>query len=229
MLTMSWTPLAERFSALPLILAGPILRRTEPQTVTVWLALKQPQKVTLRIYARSEGKLIRQFEGTRHTVRLANPLHIAAVTARATNSDESLNWGGFYYYDLFFQPDSQANSLDAPVPETAAHLDTAGILNIDPSKADPLHRLVYPEHPLPSFVLPHEDLNQVKLLHGSCRKPHGIGKEMLSAVDTMLESAPGNLADRPQQLFMSGDQIYGDDVAASLLFALIDAGNILFE
>ena len=52
---------------------------------------------------------------------------------------------------------------------------------------------------------------------------------MLSAVDTMLESAPGNLADRPQQLFMTGDQIYGDDVAASLLFALIDAGNILFE
>ncbi len=226
---MSWTPLAERFSTLPLILAGPILRRTEPQAVTVWLALKEPQKVTLRIYTRSEGKLIQQFEGTRHTVHLGNHLHITAVTARATSSDESLNWGGLYYYDLFFQPDSQASSLDAPVPETAAHLDTIGILNIDPSKADPLHRLVYPEHPLPSFLLPPEDLNQLRIVHGSCRKPHGIGREMLSALDTILEASTQHGAIRPQHLFLTGDQIYADDVAATLLFAVIDAGHFLLE
>jgi len=35
-------------------------------------------------------------------------------------------------------------------------------------------------HSLPSFVLPPEDLNHLKILHGSCRKPHGVGKEMLS-------------------------------------------------
>lgn len=45
---MSWTPLAERFDRLPLILAGPILRRTEQHAVTVWLALKEAQMVTLR-------------------------------------------------------------------------------------------------------------------------------------------------------------------------------------
>ena len=51
---MSWTPIAERFPTLPLILAGPILRRTEPQAVTVWLALKKSQTVTLRIYYYSQ-------------------------------------------------------------------------------------------------------------------------------------------------------------------------------
>ncbi len=222
---MSWTPLAGRFSDLPLILAGPILRRTEPHAVTVWLALKKPQTVTLRIYARDAGgNLVQRLEGTRYTVRLGDHLHIVAVTARATKKEEELAWGELYYYDLFFQSGSP---LDAPM--TAAHLATAGILNVDPSPADPLQRLVYAGHPLPGFVLPPEDLNQFRILHGSCRKPQGVGQEMLSALDIILEASIQGTASRPQQLFMTGDQIYADDVAASLLFALIDAGKFLFE
>ena len=222
---MSWTPLAERFSSLPLILAGPILRRTEPEAVTVWLALKESRRVILRVYQRNmEGTLLQQLEGTRQTVRLGDHLHIVAVTARATNGDDRLTWGASYSYNLFFQADSTFESHEL---ETPADLSTPGILTLDPSSADLLHRLIYPGHSLPGFVLPPEDLNQVKLLHGSCRKPHGIGKEMLSSIDTMLEDAAAHPADRPQQLFLTGDQIYGDDVAASLLFALIDAGDVL--
>src|SRR5256714_1312678 len=222
---MSWTPIAERFPTFPLILAGPILRRTEPQAVTVWLALKKSQTVTLRIYAQGEdGNLNEQFAGTRRTVRLGDHLYLVAVTARARYSGEQLAWGALYYYDLFFQTDS---SSDDHVLVTAAHLSTPGILNIDPSLADPLKQLVYPGHPLPSFVLPPEDLNQLRIIHGSCRKPHGIGKEMLSALDLILEGAVQNGVNRPQQLFLTGDQIYADDVAESLLFALTDAGNFL--
>ncbi len=222
---MSWTPLAERFSNLPLILAGPMLRRAEPRAVTVWLALKKSQTVTLRIYARDAGgELVQQLEGTWHTVRLGDYLHVVAITARATSRDEQLAWGGLYYYDLFFQPGDAAGDQ-----ATAGHLSTPGILNLDPAAADPLHRLVYPGLPLPSFVLPPEDLNQVSMLHGSCRKPHGVGKEMLSAIDTMLEASSQDVANRPQQLFMTGDQVYADDVAASLLFALIDAGKFLLQ
>ena len=225
---MSWTPLAQRFTALPLILAGPLLRRVEPQSVTVWLALKESRRVTLRVYARNDaGDLVLQCEGTRRTIRLGNNLHIVAVTANA-GMDTPLRWGGLYYYDMFFQADDHAGTLDTPVPESGAHLDTPGILNIDPSQADPLHRLVYPGHPLPSFVLPPEDVNQLRVVHGSCRKPHGVGREMLSALDTILESTIQQEEDRPQQLFLTGDQIYADDVAAALLFTLIDAGNVFF-
>ncbi len=146
---MSWTPLAERFTALPLILSGPLLRRVEPQSVTVWLALKEPCMVTLRVYARNDaGGLVLQFEGTHHTIRLGDHLHIVAVTARASD-DTLLHWGALYYYDLYFQADDHTGALDTPVPETAAHLDTPGILNIDPSQTDLLHRLVYPGHALP--------------------------------------------------------------------------------
>ena len=225
---MSWTPLAERFTALPLILAGPLLRRVEPQFVTVWLALKEPRMVTLRVYASNDaGDLVQQCEGAHHTIRLGNHLHIVAVTARAS-ADALLHWGGLYYYDLFFQADDHTGTLETPVPANAAHLETPGILNIDPSQADPLHRLVYPGHTLPSFVLPPEDVNQLRVVYGSCRKPHGAGKEMLSALDTILASAIQQGKDRPQQLFLAGDQIYADDVAAPLLFALIDAGNFFF-
>ncbi len=223
---MSWTPLAERFAALPLILAGPILRRTEPRAVTVWLALKAPQTVTLRIYARDgTGNLDPRMEGMRRTVRLGDHLHIVAVTARFANSDEQLAWGGLYYYDLFFQSDWPSGDHE-PVP--AAHLGSPGILTNDSAPTDPLKQLVYPGHPLPSFVLPPEDLNQLRIMHGSCRKPHGIGKEMLSALDNILEDSAHNPLQRPQQLFLTGDQIYADDVAEPLLHALIDAGNFLF-
>ncbi|SRR5713226_3496770 len=224
---MSWLSLAGRFSSLPLILAGPMLRRAEPHAVTVWLALKAARLATLRIYgSNAEGKLVQQLEGTRHTVRLGDHLHLVAVTAHATNQRERLAWGELYYYNLFFQADSTPGRNG---PETPADLDTPGILTLDPSSADLLHRLVYPGHPLPGFVLPAEDLNQLRLLHGSCRKPHGVGKEMLSAIDAMLEDAAENPTSRPQQLFMTGDQIYGDDVAAGLLCALIDAGHVLLE
>ncbi|HTD18930.1 MAG TPA: hypothetical protein VK667_05295, partial [Ktedonobacteraceae bacterium] len=82
---MSWIPLVERFSAFPLILSGPILRRVEQQSVTVWLALKESCTVTLRIYTRNdEETLVQQFEGTHHTIRLGNHLHIVAVTDYAT-------------------------------------------------------------------------------------------------------------------------------------------------
>lgn len=222
---MSWMPLAERFSALPLILAGPILRRTEPRAVTVWLALKEPRTVTLRIFARDAvGDLVERFAGTRQTVRLGDHLHIVAVTARTSTDEEPLAWGGLYSYDLFFQQDASEDRVSEAVP----HLSTPGVLALDPSSADCLQWLVYPGHPLPSFVLPPQDLNQLRILHGSCRKPGGAGKDMLCALDTALAEANQDGANRPQQLFLTGDQIYADDVAAPLLAALIDAGSFLF-
>src|SRR5256714_776065 len=190
-----WTSLAERFSALPLIVACPILRRTEPHAVTVWLALKESRMLTLRIYVQdTAGTLIEQFAGTRHTVRLGDHLHLVAVTARASTHEEQLAWGGLYYYGLFFQQ----SSSDVHAPGTVANLGTPGVLNICPSVADHLERLVYPGHPLPSFVLPAQDLNELRILHGSCRKPHGLRTDMLPGIDTMLAETAHSAASRPQ-------------------------------
>ncbi len=220
---MTWTPLAQRFDALPFILAGPLLRRTEPASVTVWLAVKEACQVTLRIYRRgAEDKLVPQFEGTRNTVRLGDHLHLVAVTAATNQTEEQLQWGQHYYYDLFFLPE------DAPLTADAAHLAMPGIYTAAHSQADPIQSLVYHGHPLPGFVLPPEDLNQLRVIHGSCRKLHGNGRDMLSAVDALLTRSLHDASDYPHQLFLTGDQIYADDVSPVALFALMDVGQFLF-
>jgi hypothetical protein len=231
---MSWISLASRIAQLPLVLCGPIVRRVEPTTVTVWLALKEPRHVTLRVYARDDddnnnkNTLSLCMEGTHATVRLGDYLHIVAVTAHATGDKQALAWGKLYYYDLFFRSATTTipgHEIEGEVPP---HLSTPGILTQTDAEVDPLHGLVYEGHPLPSFVLPPQDINQLRIVHGSCRKAHGDGREMLSTVDMLLADAAHDPTQRPQQLYLTGDQIYADDVAAPLLLALIDAGQCLF-
>ncbi len=104
---MSWIPLSERFSSLPLILAGPVVRRVEPQSVTVWLALKEPCTVTLRVYVREDtAGLVRQCEGTRHTIRLGDYLHLVAVTA-STKAAKYAGCGSAAQRRLAEQPESR--------------------------------------------------------------------------------------------------------------------------
>src|SRR5205085_5671207 len=107
-----------------------MLRRTEPTAVTVWLALKSARTVTLRIYVRNaQGELVPRIEGTRHSVRLGDHLHIVAVTARAAGDHERLAWGQLYHYNLFFQPEDASTGS---APQAPADLDTPGILTLDP-------------------------------------------------------------------------------------------------
>lgn len=75
--------------------------------------------------------------------------------------------------------------------------------------------IVYPNHPFPFFII---QPNIDKILHGSCRKPHHPSKDGLLRVDELLENTPPS--DWPSVLMMSGDQIYADDVAAPMLWAI---------
>ncbi len=219
---MSWTSLADRFDSLPLILAGPILRRTEPQAVTVWLALKQARSVTLRVYEQgADGSRTERLVGTRATVRLGDHLHIVAVTAQG---DAPLASGETYSYNVYFQD----VAVDTPASESTPSLLSSGVIVADLAKASAQQRLVYGANELPTFVLPPQTLDEVRIFHGSCRKPHGVGKDALATLDLVLEESVTTSAKRPQQLYLTGDQIYADDVAAPLLFMLMDAGSYLF-
>jgi PhoD-like phosphatase len=81
----------------------------------------------------------------------------------------------------------------------------------------------------PSFMLPSKR-DKLAFVHASCRKPHGGGPDMLPLVDTLVGAsrlATEGPRVRPQQLFLTGDQIYADDVAPGLLGALMEAGELL--
>ncbi|MEO1377697.1 MAG: hypothetical protein AAFW70_26140, partial [Cyanobacteria bacterium J06635_10] len=202
---MGWTPLRERIDNLPLVLAGPILRRTEPDSVTVWVALKASRRVTLTIFDKNHNFL---FESSRTTARIGINLHIVAVTAKA--SSNILINGENYLYDLDF---GNGELLNSP-----------GIL----TELGSLEDITYPRYKLPSFALPPSNFQDLRIIHGSCRKPHGESLDALAAVDKMIEEAlEQEPKKRPHQLFLTGDQIYADDVADVLLFMLMDASETL--
>ncbi len=55
------------------------------------------------------------------------------------------------------------------------------------------------------------------MVHASCRKPNGPGYDALAWLDARIEDTLTDTDARPQQLFLTGDQIYADDVADCLL------------
>lgn len=218
---MSWTPLCDRIDRLPLILAGPILRRTEPDAVTVWLALKEPRKVTLRVYSTVAGKgeTVNQMVllGSRYTVPLGQYLHVVAVTAKPDPVHARSFWG---LRDLRLQPgEIYAYDLDFGNCNLTEALTLGGFF--------PRVTISYFEHNLPTFAMPPDDLNDLRIVHGSCRKPHGGGRDALPILDDLISYYADRANSRPHQLFLTGDQIYGDDVADPLLWAVTDAGNTL--
>lgn len=210
---MSWTPLCDRVDRLPLILAGPILRRTEPNAVTVWVALKEPRNVTLKVYStvNGNGEVIDRLLliGKSYTIPLGQFLHVVTITANPYVIGESiLQPSEIYAYDLEFGNNNltEALNFDSGFPEVT---------------------ISYFPHQLPTFAMPPNDLNYLRIVHGSCRKPHGGGRDALTMLDDLIGHSANQPLNRPQQLFLTGDQIYGDDVADPLLWAVTEAGNTL--
>ena len=207
---MAWQSLKNQTDALPLVLAGPILRRTEQKAVTVWLALKEPRTVTLRVARKDIPDQAVLRSAPRAPIKLGQHLYVVAVTARPDTG--TLDPGHIYLYDIDF---GNGQTLMSPKVVTAQ-----GGLSAQA-------RVSYPGVGLPSFALPPANIQQLRLVHGSCRKPHGDCWDALSALDTILDLTYGNANARPHQLFLTGDRIYADDVADALLFMIHDRQSAL--
>jgi hypothetical protein len=99
---------------LPLVLAGPILRRTEPQSVSVWIALQTAATIQLQVLP-AAGNPIDDvtpplLQGTAATIALGKSLHVALITAPPI-SGESLTPGQIYAYDLKIHPHQSATPI----------------------------------------------------------------------------------------------------------------------
>lgn len=199
---MPWQSLSQTLNSRPRILAGPILRKVTPTSVTVWVAMRVHATVALTV-SHAEGVVA---TGTASTVALGTNLHIVAVTAN-TPPNEPLEEAFIYRYDMTFL------------------LGPAQIINLAQASGNAL--LAYSPFTLPTFSLPPRDLNRLRLLQGSCRRPHAPGVDMLPYIDTLIASSAVDPFSRPHQLLLTGDQIYADDVAASMLLMLVDASTTL--
>jgi hypothetical protein len=197
---MSWVNLQSSLGTRAHVVAGPILRRVTPTTVTVWVATRVGAKVTVDVI---DEESVTRLSGSRRTVAIGANLHIAAVTATLAPPPKPLTEGIIYRYDVNFEFDD-----GAPGTLRSATKDAS---------------LTYGDFDLPSFALPPSDLTQLRLIQGSCRKPHADGPDTLSLVDGLIASTASNAFARPHQLLLAGDQIYADDVAAIMLHMLLDA------
>jgi hypothetical protein len=174
-------------------------------SVTVWVALKQHATVNLEILQESGASFSPPMKASLQTVAVGTNLHIVAVTAR----NGSLVEGAIYLYDVSFDV-------------SGTHFDlTTGAKATSPTS------FAYAPYSRPSFSLPPSDLTKLRVMHGSCRKPNADGTDALSFLDTLIAENPNKANDRPHQLLLTGDQIYADEVAETLLLMLTDAGDTL--
>jgi hypothetical protein len=212
---MTFEPLANRIDDLPLVICGPILRRTEYNSVSVWIACKAPvSQLRLTIWRydtenNTAGDIV--LEGIGSTRMFGERLHIAVISADSAESGPGLNPNQIYIYDIFFEIDGSYKALYEK-----------NILSKDGKLT-----LGYGSLLLPSFCLPAHDINDLKIVHGSCRKPNGGKTDALRGLDYMLETWAMDPKQRPQLLCLHGDQIYADEVADLLLYMLMDAESVL--
>jgi hypothetical protein len=136
---MSWRSLEFRFDQLPLVLAGPILRRVTPESVSVWLALKQ--SVGVRLVVRLDGDLLFASQVETPTT-IGGGLHIICITAKSPNASSNLWPGQLYTYDIEFG-NGQRLADAARIPLSYANIGA------------------------PSFVLPPTDTTKLHLAQGS--------------------------------------------------------------
>jgi hypothetical protein len=206
------------------ILCGPIVRRVTPEEVSVWIAIKTVAKVELSVWNgmvsfNSEGEIDETpiDSVSQDTVQIGKSLHMTVVRL-ALSGDKLLQWGQLYSYNLkFTTADNDSKDLKS--------------LNLlDVADAATGHTtLSYQADQLPGFALPATNIEDLKIIHGSCRNNDNQFEDALSFVDDIIKE---NLADplkRPQQLFLSGDQIYADSVVGTLLHHLIEMGNQLLD
>ena len=236
---MAWTSIADRLNlpqddanAIPLVLAGPIIRKTTKNEVSVWIALKHQAIITFEVYEKEGYTPVLTPDSnspSASTIKLGEFLHVALLTLDGLNLSEDT----IYYYNLFFES-IQSNISPNPWIDSSnletTNLDSLNVLKIGTTSLDD-SIINYPTNDLPSFVIPTSDLNKLKVVHGSCRKSHGgqnaESPDALGALDQMLFISNNDAQNRPHQLVLTGDQIYSDDVSEILLFLLEDAAQSL--
>ncbi len=206
---------------LPSILAGPIIRRVTARSVSIWVCLSQTAQVRLNIWdkviASDAGTGLFVGEAPLHsstltdTLRIGNKMHVALVTISLEPPSLPLFPGKLYSYNLVFNIASGIFDLKS----------IELLLDKIPKPDDPIPHLALGYMPgiLPSFVLPPVTIEKLNLVHGSCRKAHGPGKDSLAALDLLIKKAviDNDPDKRPHQLFLTGDQIYADEVPTILL------------
>lgn len=178
--------------ALPGIVCGPIVRRLTRTRVSIWLATVAPDAITLTV---------REVGGADTTTvtttpaRIGSQLWMTVLTADAPAGQFAA--GHTYEYEL-----------TAPWEATRGGIPWAD--------------LALPGHSRPTFLAPPDAVGDLRLMHTSCRKPHGNGRDALAlAMDELGRRFGTAPPPQPHLLVLSGDQIYADEVGHAVISRIV--------
>ncbi|CDT61171.1 metallophosphoesterase family protein [Vibrio coralliirubri] len=178
-------------SSLPLLLAGPILRKTTATEVVLWLATSSPLTGRAELHTQE----IDDSEAAQD-----QPFYTSSL-----EEHDSIQIGTHAWVTLIrLQGEFPTNTLI----EYDIHTESGSLKELAP-------HLVYNGKSRVEFKI---STSADYILHGSCRNPHHPSKDSLVAADNKM--AEQTVAERPDMLMMSGDQIYADHVAGPTLDAI---------
>jgi hypothetical protein len=194
--------------ALPLVLAGPILRRVTADQAIFWLVTSKACEWQVELSS-GEGEIILS-ELDVQSIELSPSVYQTLLIAKPSSK---LPFDQWINYSISLTPSDESNT----------YLVT-----------DLVEGLCYEGRSTPGFVLKRK---MHSLLHGSCRKPHLMPAESVEKNDSgdglvradaflqsllkdHTEAQIGEQAEWPSLLLMTGDQVYADDVAGPMLSAI---------
>lgn len=189
-----------RQNQLPLLLAGPQLRRTESDCVWIWLATCFSVKTVGRVLDPS-GTSTSLGRGEATSMEVGRRLHVTLIPIKAVPA------GGKRHAAY---PTDKVLAYDLEFTPTDPDLYFDGARLLDPTD------VALGDWETPTFVIASERRTTATLLHASCRKLHGAGTDSIfQALRHVEDTAEGGR--RPTNLLLTGDQIYADDVDAGVL------------
>lgn len=212
---------------LPLLLAGPIVRRVEPALASVWVAFSKPATVTLKIWegrvSTGAGNVLNVSDPT-PTIRIGDQLHVALPLIKILpTSPRLLESGKIYSYDL-----------EIKIAGATHTLQSLGMLSTGTFEGRHVEALGFEENALPGFALPPAEITDLRVIFGSCRRVDHESLDAMVWIDDLMREKPDenpysykDANKRPHQLFLGGDQIYADDVGRSHMHMLIDLSKRL--
>lgn len=177
------------------IIAGPIVRHSNNSEINVWFVLDEKAESLSGSVLQGQTVIGANTSGSTAPVQAGKRLFFYLLKL-VPNS-------GTFPYNKVLSYDLKINGQN---------LDAMGLTRGN-------RRISYRSGGLPGIVLKKE---HKVILQGSCRKPHAqrLGQtqpDMLVRADDLVASTASNTARRPSLLFLTGDQIYADDVAAPML------------
>ncbi|MBY7731260.1 alkaline phosphatase family protein [Vibrio splendidus] len=177
-------------SPLPLLLAGPILRKTTATEVVLWVVTSTQLSGTTQLFnAEQETPFYLSSLDEQESIQVGTH---AWVTLIHLQGEFPTN------VPLEYQIETNQGSLT----ELAPHLVYEGKRTNNDSS-----RIEFKISTTADYIL-----------HGSCRNPHHPSKDSLVAADNKISNQA--VLERPDMLMMSGDQIYADHVAGPTLDAI---------